>query len=145
MNNKIPTNLDGKNMLENLYEPKITNRFIHYYRGGAFYALRYGKWKIHLFTRPGEECGFVWSMFTWHFPPLQHKSFLIFDLNQDPQERRPLKTEVFIKKYPKIYEEVLAEIKSHRESMKNAPPSILELMDENSKVCCDKSKNCHCD
>ena len=145
VNQTVPSNLDGKNILENLYEKEITNRFIHYYRGGAFYAIRYGKWKFHLFTRPGEECGYIWSIFPWNYPPVEHKSYLIFDLNQDPEERRPLKTELFKKKYPEIFEEVVAEIRNHRESMKNSPPSILEQYDEDSRVCCDKSKNCHCD
>jgi arylsulfatase A len=143
-NQNIPNNIDGKNMLENLYSNEITNRFIHFYRGGAFYALRYGKWKFHLVTRPGEECGFVWYMFPMKYPPMEHESFLIFDLNQDPGERNPIKLETFIKHYPKIYEEVLQEIKSHKESMKNSPSSLLEEVDDNTKVCCDRSKDCFC-
>jgi hypothetical protein len=131
-------------MLPNLYEKDIKNRFIHYYRGGAFYALRYGKWKFHLFTKPGEECGYVWYLFPQKYPHIEYKDLLIFDLNQDPGERNPIKIDWFIKNYQKTYHEVLDEIKSHRQSMKDRGPNLLELYEPENKVCCDKSKNCDC-
>ena len=142
----IPANLDGINIMPNLYEKEIKNRFIHYYRGGAFYAIRYGKWKFHLWTRPGEDCGFLWYKykFMWTAPPVEHKNFLIFDLNQDPGERHPIPTEKFMEQHPEDFKAVIDEIVAHKESMKNIYPNQLEISDPDGMVCCDKSRNCDC-
>jgi arylsulfatase A len=35
-----PQNLDGTNMILNMYSKDLSNRFLYYYRGGCLYAVR---------------------------------------------------------------------------------------------------------
>jgi arylsulfatase A len=140
----VPSNLDGLDMLPHIYDKKIKNRFIHYYRGGAYYAIRYGKWKFHFYTRPSSECYYPWWRVIHKFVAVGHKNFLIFDLEQDQSEKFPVDSDYFKKKYPDIYQEVIDEIERHKLSMKDAPKNILDDLDPEGIVCCDPEKNCKC-
>jgi arylsulfatase A len=141
---ETPNNLDGIDMLPHLYDKQIKNRFIHYYRGGAYYAIRYGKWKFHLYTRPASECFYPWWRVIHKYVPVKHDKFLIFNLEKDQSEKFPIDSDEFIKTYPDVYKEVVEEIERHKLSMKDAPRNILDDIDPEGIVCCDANKNCHC-
>jgi arylsulfatase A len=141
---EVPSNLDGINMLPHIYDTQIKDRFIHYYRGGAYYAIRYGRWKFHLYTRPGSECYFPWWRVIHKYVPVGYNKFLIFDLEKDQSERFPIDSDEFIKKYPEVYQTVVEEIEKHKLSMKDAPRNLLDDLDPEGIVCCDAAKNCRC-
>jgi len=140
LNGVSPLNpLDGVNMLPNLYESDLTNRMIYYYNGGALYAVRYGRWKIHFYTASTTDDSHFFNVTKQY-----HNDTLIFDLEMDLSERNAIPPEIFDKKHPGILAYVANVVQNHRDTL-NPPRSVLNDRDIKYKVCCDQAKDCFCD
>jgi arylsulfatase A-like enzyme len=74
--------IDGLNIAPLLLGTNKTSPhdYIYYWREHTVYAVRYGPWKAHYYTRTGFDTD----------PPVEHNPPLLFNVDWDPAERVPL-------------------------------------------------------
>ncbi|HEV3446187.1 MAG TPA: sulfatase [Gemmataceae bacterium] len=100
--------IDGKSMLPILFNSGPGGRqLIHYYIDGKLTAIRKGPWKAHFLTQV-EFGGEIREM---HDPPL------LFNLEEDPSERREV-----AKEHPEIVNDLVLEAEKHKREVRPGKP-----------------------
>lgn len=99
---------DGKD-ISNLFlgneSEKIEEKPFFFYGAKQLHAIRKGKWKLHIHTSSQTKREYF-----------EGKTPLLFNINEDPSEKYDL-----AKKFPKIVNELLQEIESHKNEIKAQP------------------------
>jgi len=84
---------------------KIEEKPFFFYGAKQLHAIRKGKWKLHIHTSSQTKREYF-----------EGKTPLLFNINEDPSEKYDL-----AKKFPKIVNELLQEIESHKNEIKAQP------------------------
>jgi arylsulfatase len=95
------TILDGFSLVPMLTGKNGTSpyTFFYYWREHILYAIRYGPWKAHYYTRPGFG----------NDPPVAHDPPLLVNVEWDPSETHPFN----VTDYPDIYATIDQEYQHH--------------------------------
>jgi arylsulfatase A-like enzyme len=102
--------LDGYDLREMLLSGKPSPRTnLFFYRGTHLFAVRSGRWKLHLFTQPGYG----------QPKPDAHQPPLLFDLGVDPGETFDVAAI-----HPDVVKQLVSEIETHRASVVPAPSQL---------------------
>ena len=112
---KLPQDrtIDGRDISDTLLRnAALPDRPIFFYRGTQLYAVRKGKWKLHLFTQKG----YGQPRPDAHDPPL------LFDLGADPGETFNLSDQ-----NPTIVADLLKEIEQHRATIQSVELQLEEI------------------
>lgn len=124
--------IDGTSLKETLFSGKTEERPVFFYRGNELFAVRYGLYKLHLWTWtnsieqfetgidycPGQEIENV----TTHIQTNRTQNPILFHLGRDPSERFPLSSES--PEYLEAMEIFRTIITQHRETLVPGKPQL---------------------
>lgn len=120
--------IDGLSIAPLLADPSLPGptSLVFYWRENTLYAVRYGAWKAHFWTRPGFGTD----------PPVPHNPPLLFNLNFDPAESLP----VNVTTQPAVVSRIMAAAAAHVANITRGVPGYQDL-DWSVVPCCDKAFN----